>query len=93
MFSWLSLTSGLFDRLRINFLSSIEARQGLNTIRFFYERLLTHSTDFVRWIWRSHPRRQRDFPEDHGAGTEPRPLAQPALVDEDDRPLLAEGFF
>jgi hypothetical protein len=35
MFSWLSLTSGLFDRLKINFLSSVPARQGPNTMRLF----------------------------------------------------------
>ena len=34
-FSWLSLTSGLFDRLKINFLSSVQVRQGHNTSRRF----------------------------------------------------------
>jgi len=40
-------TSGLFDRLKFDFLSIVQARQGPNTIRRFYERLLTHSANFV----------------------------------------------
>ena len=41
------LTSGLFNRLKFDFLSIVQARQGPNTIRRFYERLLTHSANFV----------------------------------------------
>jgi hypothetical protein len=47
MFSWLSLTSGLFDRLKIDFLSSVQAgkapklcaflRAPLDTQRQFHE--------------------------------------------------------
>ena len=42
------LTSGLFDRLKFDFLSIVQARQGPNTIRRFYERLLTHERQFCR---------------------------------------------
>jgi hypothetical protein len=47
MFSWLSLTSGLFDRLKINFLSSVQARQGPKSSAVFYDSLLTYSANIM----------------------------------------------
>jgi hypothetical protein len=43
------LTSGLFDQLKIDFPSTLQTRQGPpQKVRFFYERLLTHSANFTR---------------------------------------------